>query len=154
MPPNIDFNNGEKYKSLTIWTIVLSFLIIIGIGHGIAFIGLLEIGGLFNWFRIGTEYFSLSLSASYDKSLAAAAIFAFGGHILLIRSLLEKRYTFIFWTKISALLFLWTSFLYLSHNIFNDNASEIGFFTGIPFFVCSIILAYKIIRENLYRSDN
>jgi hypothetical protein len=136
-----------NFKRLTIWTIVLSFLIIIGAGHRIACIGLLEIVGLFNKFNIGTEDFSFSLTASYDKSLSVVALFALVGHILLIISILTKNNKQLFWTKIIGLLFLWTSFYYLIHNIFGDELSQIGFFTGLPFFIVSVILAFKVVQQ-------
>ena len=136
-----------NFKPLTIWTIVLSFLIIIGAGHGIACVGLLEIIGLFHKFNIGTEDFSFSLTASYDKSLSVVALYALVGHILLIISILTKNNKHLFWTQIIGLIFLWTSFYYLTHNIFNDELSQIGFFTGLPFFIVSVILAFKVVRQ-------
>jgi hypothetical protein len=134
-------------KRLTVWTIVISFFIIIGAGHGIACVGLLEIVGLFHKFNIGTEDFSLSLTASYDKSLAAVALFALVGHIFLIISILTKNYRPLFWIKIIGLLFLWTSSYYLTHNSLNDNLSQIGFVTGLPFFIVSIILTFKVAKQ-------
>lgn len=52
-----------------------------------------------------------------------------------------------FWTKVFGLIFLWLSFFYLTHNIFNDDLSQIGFTTGLPFLIVSILLAYKILRQ-------
>jgi hypothetical protein len=140
-----------NFKRLTIWTIVFSFFIIIGAGHGIACVGLLEIVGLFHKFNIGTENFSLSLTATYDKSLLAVALFALVGHIFLIISILTKKDNQVFWTKVIGLLFLWVSFYYLTHNTFNDELSQIGFVTGLPFLIVSMILAFRIIRQK-YRS--
>ena len=136
-----------NFKRLTIWTIVLSFFIIIGAGHGIACVGLLEIVGLFHKFNIGTEDFSLSLTASYDKSLSSVALFALIGHIFLIVSILTKNIKQIFWTKTIGLFFLWASFYYLTHNISNDDLSQIGFVTGLPFFIVSIVLAFKVAKQ-------
>lgn len=136
-----------NFKRLTIWTIVLSFFIIIGAGHGIACVGFLEIVGLFHKFNLGTENFSLSLAASYDKSLSAVALFALVGHVFLIVSILTKNYKRLFPTKIIGLLFLWTSFYYLTHNSFSNDLSQIGFVTGIPFFIVSIILALKVVKQ-------
>ena len=123
------------------------FFIIIGAGHGIGCVGLLEIVGLVHKFNIGTEYFSLSLTASYNKSLSAAALFAFVGHIFLIISIGKRNYKQLFWTKIIGLLFLWTSFYYLTRNIFNDDLSKIGCVTGLPFLIVSIILATKMVKQ-------
>ena len=141
----------KNFKRLTIWTIILSSLIIIGAGHGIGCIGLLEIVGFFNKFDIGTEDFSLSLRASYDKSLPTVALFALVGHILLLISILTKSYKKLVWTKVVGLIFLWTSFYYLTHNYFSDDLSHMGFITGIPFLIGSIILAYKVVRQT-YKS--
>jgi hypothetical protein len=136
-----------NFKRLTIWTIILSFLIIVGAGHGIACVGLLEIVGLFHKFNIGTDDFSLSLTASYDKSLLSVALFALAGHIFLIVSILKKNIKQIIWTKIVGLFFLWTSFYYLTHNIFNDGLSQISFVTGLPFFIVSIMLTFKVAKQ-------
>ena len=35
-----------NFKELTVWIIILNFFIMIGAGHGIAPIGLFEIGGI------------------------------------------------------------------------------------------------------------
>ncbi len=137
----------DNFKRLTIWTLVLSFFIIIGAGHGIACLGLLEIVGLFHKFNIGTEDFTFSRTASYDKSLSITALFAFVGHILLVISVASKNYKIIFRTKIIGLIILWLSFYYLTHNIFDDDLSQIGFTTGLPFLIVSILLTYKILRQ-------
>lgn len=52
----------KRFKTLPALTIILSSLIIIGAGHGGGFLGLIEIGWLFQSYWIGTEEFSLSLS--------------------------------------------------------------------------------------------
>jgi hypothetical protein len=62
-----------NFKSLTIWTIALSFFILIGAGHGIGCIGLIELFWLQAGFGINSEDFSLSLAASY-KSLGALTL--------------------------------------------------------------------------------
>lgn len=136
-----------NFQRQTLWAIGLSFFIIIGAGHGIACLGLLEIVGIFHAYNIGTEDFSLSLSASYDKSLSAAALFAFVGHILLIVSLVTKTFKPHFWTTTAGLLFLWSSFYYLTHNLLIDTVAQVGFVTGLPFLIVSIILAYNLVRQ-------
>jgi len=132
-----------KFKSLTIWTIALSFFIIIGAGHGIACIGLLEIMFPFTNHSI-FEDSSFSLMASYDRSLLAAAIFMLCGHILLIFSILKKNRNYSL-VKCIGVFLLWIGFYYLTHNFSNDGASEIGLFTGIPFLICSVLLIYKLL---------
>lgn len=133
-------------KNLTIWTIVLSFFTIVGAGHGIACVGLLEIAGLFHKFNIATEDLSFSLGASYDRSVSAVALLALIGHICLIISILTKKSKRALWTIVIGLIFLWGSFFYLTHNMFADGLSEVGFWTGLPFFIISIILGSKVAR--------
>jgi hypothetical protein len=138
-----------NFKSLTVWTIVLNFFIIVGAGHGMLCIGLLEIFsivGVMTGHNINDDYFSLSLTVSYDKSLGAVALFSLVGQMLLIISFFIKGQKY-FWTKLLGLFFLWIGFYYLTHNIFNDSLSQVGFFVGIPFLISSGLLTYKMTKE-------
>lgn len=140
-----------KFKSLTIWTIVFDFFIIVGAGHGLLCIGILEIISLIALFTgriFNNDYYSFSLFASYDKSLVAVGLFSFLGQILLALSLLKKKQTH-FWIKLSGLFFLWLGFYYLKHNFIDDNASQVGFFFGIPFLISSGLLTYKMIKVKM-----
>jgi hypothetical protein len=143
-----------KFKSQTIWTVVLSFFIPIGFGHALLCIGVLELLGFTVGFRIGTEKLSFSLSADYEKSLGVVALFSLVGHFLLLLPLALKNYYLLFWSRIAGLLFLWIGFLYLIHN-FSDNAgSQLGFFAGIPFLIVSILLAYRTLKQyDVVRSE-
>jgi hypothetical protein len=146
-----------NFKGLTIWTIVLSFFIIIGAGHGIGCIGLIEIAAIVSPFtksNIWTDKFSLSLTADYDNSLLASALFTLIGHILLIVSLLVKNVKIRFWTKVSGLLSLWLSFYYLTHNLLHDGLSQFSFVTGLPFLIGSLLLAYGIVRQKFDQLKN
>lgn len=136
-----------QFKSLTTWTLVSNCLIIVGAGHGIGCLGLIEILWATEFYGIGTEDFSLSLMVSYDKSLGAVAIFSLVGQLLLIFSLLVKTNNKIFLIQQIGLVFLWIGFFYLLHHVFDDTASQIGFVTGIPFLLFSGFLFYKIRRQ-------
>jgi hypothetical protein len=140
----------KKRKSLTIWTITLSFFIIVGAGHGIGCVGLIEIisiAGIVTRHVFNDGDFTFSLTAGYEKSLIAVGIFSLIGHILLLISLILKENIKKALTKVVGLTCLWTAFYYLTHNFSHDELSQIGFFTGLPFLICSIILAYRIIKE-------
>lgn len=135
-------------KSLTIWIIFLNFFVIIGAGHGIGCVGLIEILSL-----IGTvtgqifdkEDISFGLTSTYDKSLFAVGLFSLIGQLLLIASLITKKLDKKVWTKMAGLIFLWVGFYYLTHNYFDDGLSQVGFFTGLPFLICSFIMFYKLV---------
>jgi hypothetical protein len=83
----------ETFKKSTIWTITLSLFIIIAAGHGIAFLGLIEIFGILS-FNTGSEDFSISMSleSSYDKILGFVALLSLIGQIVLVISLFLKEY--------------------------------------------------------------
>jgi hypothetical protein len=137
----------KTFKTLTIWLAILYALIIIGAGHGVACMGLLEIFLLPHFFDISSGNFTFSLTASYDESIVASILFAFIGHLLLIASILTKLWDKKFWLKITGLIFLWISFYYLAHNVFTDELCQISFFSGLPFLTCSLILLYQIVKE-------
>jgi len=134
-------------KRLAILTIVLHFFIIVGFAHGIACIGLLEIFGIPTFFGMGAEDFSFSLIAEYEKSLGASALFALVGHIILITSMYIKSNNKKYRTRITGVVFLLVSFYYVAHNLFTDDAALIGFFSGLPFAICSVILLYRLKKE-------
>ena len=99
-----------NFKTLTIWVVILNFFIIVGVGHGIVPIGLLEIIGIFKGFGIPRGDFSLSMTASFERSLTATALFFLIGQVFLILSISIKNRRGIFWFKILGLFFLWTDF--------------------------------------------
>jgi hypothetical protein len=141
----------KKFRSLTIWTVVLNFFILIGAGHGLASIGLIEVWGIFNKFEFNAEYFSFSLTSSYEDSFGPVAILSLTGQIFLLLPLFLKKDSAIIWTRFAGLVFLWAGFYYLTHNIFNNSdsgLSQLSFYTGIPFLMVSIRLAYKTVRRD------
>ena len=142
----------KNLKRLTIWTIILNFFIVIGAGHGIAPIGLFEIAALFHGFEVMDGLFSLSLTNSYDKSIAAAALFSLIGQSLLVISIFSNKYQRIVWLKNAGLAFLWIGFYYLTHNLFSDNISVFSFAFGIPFLIISGVLFYRIIQYWMHLS--
>jgi len=136
----------RDFRALTSWTVVTNFFIVIGAGHGIAFLGLIEIF----WIPyINREDFSLSLTAPYDKSLYAAALFSFVGQVLLIISFFPKKGASKFWSKAIGLVLLWIGFYYLTHDLRFNNAAWLGFRFGLPFLICSIVLFIVVVRDRV-----
>jgi hypothetical protein len=136
-------------KSITIWILIINLLIIVVAGHGIACLGLIEIFWLPQFYGFSTNDFSLSLAISYDKSLGIAAMFSIFGQIMLILTLIIKRQSSVFLTQIVGLLLLWIGFFYLTHHLFSETGSQIGFVTGIPFLIASILLFYGIVKQKM-----
>ena len=80
-PQTASSHSMRNLNTLTYLTVVLNFFIVIAAGHGIAFIGLLEI---FLFPYISSEDFSFSLSDTYENSLGAVALVSLVGQCLLI----------------------------------------------------------------------
>ena len=129
----IDYYNMKNFRTLTIWVALLYFVIVVGVGHGVIFIGLLEVSMVLHFFDISSSNFTFSLTASYDTSIGASMLFAFIGHVLLITSILIKRGDKKFWLKIAGIFFLLLSFYYLTHNLFTDSAAKLSFFLWTTF---------------------
>lgn len=144
-------NKMTNFKSLTIWTIVFDFFIIVGAGHGLLCIGIMEmisIVALFTGHIFNNENFSLSPFASYEQSLIAVGLFSLFGQLLVLVSFFNKGQKH-FWIKLLGLLFMWLGFYYLTHNFVDDDLSQIGFWVGIPFLISSGLLTYKIIKSRM-----
>jgi hypothetical protein len=137
----------KNFKSLTIWTIVLSFLIVVSVMQAFYLLGIFEFQTIFNLKRIGADDFSLSLNAGHDQLVVAASIFFFLGQIFLFVSTSTEKQWIVFRMKITGILFLWLGFFYLTHHFIDDDQARLSLFCGLPFFIVSIILFYKIIRN-------
>ena len=103
---------------LLVWTIVLNFFILIGAGHGVGWLGLIEFY-VIEGFREG--YGKLTLTGKFDDRVWTAAIVAAPGQIILFICLFIKPEM----TKIKAiyigLFLLFFSFLILTMNFFNSS---------------------------------
>jgi len=137
----------KSFRSLTIFTVLFNFLIVIAVTHGIAFIGLLEIFWLPGFYSIGTDDFSLSFTSSYYKTISAVAFLSLVGQILLIFSLLVKGRRTILVARITGLIILWIGFFYLTHHLLVDIAARYSLVTGLPFLICTVVLFYKTIKQ-------
>lgn len=142
-----------KNKTLIITTIIFNFFIIIFAGHGIGFMGLLEIAWMRFSYGIGTEDFSVSLKDSYDKTLGFSAMLSLIGQLILILSLFIKRKILV----IIGISILWIGFIYLIHDLFSEidyigtSPSLYSLLFGIPFLIISIFLATRIFGKNPFK---
>jgi len=135
-----------NFSRLTIAVIVLDLLIPFAAGHGMGFLGMIEMPFV-SFFT--NDSLSLSPSADYEHSLFGAALFSLTGQLFLLVSIWIKKPVAVFRVKIIGLIFLCVGYFYLVHNIFSEDGSLSAFsgFFGLGFFVCSIILIYKMVRE-------
>jgi hypothetical protein len=140
-----------KLHRLSNWTILADLLIIIGAGHGIVPLGLME---PFIIHHFKSEYFSFALKNSYDNSIGAAALFSMSGQLLLLASMFVKNAKGIFYSKALGLFFMWTGFLYLTHSMFQGNSlATFTFFTGLPFLTLSVLLCIQLIKVSFLKDN-
>ena len=106
----------KNFRTFTIWTIVLSFLIVISVANNVSLFGIFELYTIFDLKEIGADDFSLSLNAFHDQLVIAASIFMFLGQIFLFVSTYTEKQWIVFRMKITGILFLWLGFFYLIHH--------------------------------------
>jgi hypothetical protein len=70
----------KDYKPFIYYTLIANCLIVIGAGHGIGCLVMIEI---FLFPYVNQDGFTLSFNAPYDSSLPAAALFSLPGSLLL-----------------------------------------------------------------------
>jgi hypothetical protein len=115
-----------NYRVLTVWTLILNSVIIIGAGHGIVPLGVLEILWLYSLF--GTEQYPLHSSVVFVLCTVA-------GQAFLINSLFIK-YQRVSSIQILGLILLWIGFLFLINSEINESGF-VSFIIGIPFLILS-----------------
>jgi hypothetical protein len=126
-------------------TIVFNFLILIGAGHGIGFLGLIQILGPGEFFK---GDFKFSLTGNYDDRLFTAATIATVGQIILLIAYFQKLQVNKFKVVYLGLLILFFSYFILTIDFFNATLDTFSFWGGAPFFVVSIFLLVRTIKNH------
>lgn len=130
----------NNYRQLTIWTLITNLLILIGAGHGVAPIGLLEAWSITSG-RL--PHMPFAFSGDYNNTLYLSISISFIGQIILFISMFNVKQII----KLIAIIILWIGFTYLTHGIATgDGLSWFSFTFGIPFLTCSTLLFIKTIN--------
>lgn len=138
----------REIKKIKIFTILIHSFIIIGAGHGIGIMGILDVIGITQipeMYKNGIEF---NLNGDFQDRLSFVIIFSLIGKVLLIISLFLKGNRKKNISTIFGIIFLWISVYLLSSGNWNyDSLYEIAFWTSVPFLILSIILTYLIIKN-------
>jgi hypothetical protein len=121
---------------LKIWTLISHAFIIIGLGHGIATLGISE----FFWL---STIFGSSHSSGEDGhvSLAILQLVAFmclAGQIGIVTSIFVRSSFFNKWAHMGGLGLLWASVITYAYGIQNDNYAHLAVLSCLPFVYCTI----------------
>jgi hypothetical protein len=123
-------------KKLQIWTVFLHGFIVIGAGHGIGFLFLVEIIS-FPYF--GEDGFTLLLTDTKGH-LPVIGLTMLLGQCAMTVSIASKIYRTKFIAQTVGLFFLWTSLIYFVYDTFKDHYVGIAVITCLPFLVCATLI--------------
>ncbi|WP_299834825.1 hypothetical protein [uncultured Tenacibaculum sp.] len=131
-------------KTVKIFTIVSHALIILGVGHGIGFMGLIDVASIPN---LISDY-GFTLKGSFSDRIMSIGLISLVGKVLLLISFFIKKFQTKEILEFLGLILLWVSFFFLNFNLGSNSSGGIIFFTGIPFLISSVIFAFVMVFGN------
>jgi hypothetical protein len=135
----------KSINRLLVLTIFFNIFILVGAGHGIGFLGLIEVIGFREIFRGETQF---SLIGNYDDRLFTSALLSTLGQLMLFvayfRSGLRIKFKIIY----TGLFVLFISFFVLTNDLFNSDLDNFSFWTGLPFLITAVWLLIRTIKDN------
>ncbi|MBR9847350.1 MAG: hypothetical protein GYB35_15160 [Algicola sp.] len=134
----------NKIKKVKIFTILIHSFIIIGAGHGIGIMGMIDIASIPNLI----DNYGITLSGNFDDNIMSIGLLSLIGKILLIFSLFIKINRIKNLTGLIGISLLWITVYFLTSGNWNyDSLYELAFWTSVPFLISSLILTYLIIKN-------
>lgn len=136
-------------KSIKIWTLLTHAFIIIGMGHGILTLGILEVFSL-------TTFFSMPISSDGGDGssmiLRLVGLLSLVGQAAIIASIFVKEKSNDLILHLIGLLFLWFALITFAYGIRNDDYSYLAVWTCIPYMYFTIrTLVGRRIQELWHR---
>jgi hypothetical protein len=132
-----------KRNSL-ILTIILHSFIILGVGHGIGIMGIIDIASIPNLI----DDYGFTLSGEFNNKIMSIGLISLIGKVLLIISIFLKSEFYKRIIEIVGIILLWISVYFLSSGNWRYNSVyEIAFWTSIPFLISSLNSMFLILRE-------
>jgi hypothetical protein len=133
----------SKTKSIILIIILHSF-IILGVGHGIGIMGIIDIACIPNLI----DDYGFTLSGEFNDKIMSIGFISLIGKVLVIISIFLKSEFFKRILKIIGILLLWVSVYFLSCGNWTYNSVyKIAFWSSIPFLISSLNSMFLIFRE-------
>ena len=133
----------NQYKSLSVWTLMANFFIVIAAGHGIGTLGLLE-------FYFISNLLDANDTPSFDSILVSklfySAFINFFGQLSILTAFFTKR-KLSTGLKLLGLLSLVLAFCILLSYLWNERTIIITIITAIPFIILSILLSFRSLKN-------
>lgn len=133
-------------KAIKIYTLLAHFFILVGMGHGIAPIGIIEIMSLLS---IHKAAFSFSFKAPFNDPLYSMALTSLLGQICLLVSFFLKKDVAKIILHLVGLLFLWLSVYFIIQDSTTPDGVHFSMTFAIPFMICTLFPFYPIITAPL-----
>ena len=138
-------NTLKKVKrNSIILTIILHSFIILGVGHGIGIMGIIDIASIPNLI----DNYGFTLNGEFNDNIMSIGLISLLGKVLLIFSLFQKSESYEKIFEIIGIILLWVSVYFLSSGNWNYNfVYAIAFLTSIPFLISSLNLSFLIMSK-------
>ena len=131
-------------RKVKIFTILFHSFIIIGAGHGIGIMGIIDIASIPNLI----DNYEFTLNGNFDDNIMSIGLLSLIGKILLIFSLFMKINRIKNLTGLIGISILWITVYFLTSVNWNYNSLyELAFWSSVPFLISSLILTYLIIKN-------
>lgn len=135
----------KKINRLLLLTIVSNFFILIGAGHGLGFLGLIEVMVVKELCKGTTEF---SVAGNYENRLFLSAIIAMLGQIILTIAFSLKNGILKYKATYGGLSILLISFILLTMDITDSNLDILSFLGGTPFLIFAVMLLVATIKSH------
>jgi len=134
------------FKKIKIFTIIIHSFIILGVGHGIGIMGIMDIASIPNLI----DGYGFTLKGEFNDKIVSIGLISLIGKTLLIVSLFLKHELRKRVFEIIGIILLWISVYFLTSGNWSDNSVyEIAFWTSVPFLISSLNLAFLIIGKTI-----
>ena len=145
----MDVMKKTKRNSI-ILTVTLHSFIIIGAGHGIGIMGIIDIASIPNLI----DDYGFTLSGEFNDKIMSIGLISLIGKVLLIYSLFLKSELYKRIFEIVGILLLWISVYFLSSGNWSYNfVYAIAFWTSVPFIISSLNSSF-LIAEKITKNRN
>lgn len=129
---------------LKVCALLFHFFIIVGMGHGVGTLGVVEIVGLSD---IGAARLIGSLSSPFEDFIHTIALSSLLGQLAIILSFIVRRQRAAGILHLLGLLMLWISVIYLLVAAAVNSGVYTSFLFCIPLLVCTIWPLFKLIAQ-------
>ncbi len=141
----------KKFKIFTVLTIFLNLMVVIGAGHGIGILAIVESFGLAEIFNGNVH---ITFVGTYDERLYTSALISLFAQVFLLTIIFIKNDLLKLYSILFLLPVLLLSFIILTLEFTHSNVDKISFISGIPFLISAFYTFFLAITQIGIRKGN